>query len=225
LAKLYIDSQKIRFENEVIQQKELPSTTSPLIWFLRGWSIVFQSCMFRHSFIKKVGNYRTDLMPSEDSEFLFRMLINQPKLYFVPECLVLYRLHSLGQITDNGTSKAHRIEDWFNYCQIVESQLKEKDIKTDLITGLKFQSIIWQARKNYQNIPNTSKASMHPINYQTSDFKDFLFKIMTILLLIKGSLLRRLQFSGYAYPYEYQSSPITGYQYQLIQNMGYTIEI
>lgn len=229
-AKLYMDSdsQKIRFQNEVIQQKELPSTASPLNWLLRGWTIVFQSCMFRHSFIKKVGNYRTDFMTCEDSEFLFRMLTNQPRLDFVPECLVLYRLH-LGQITNNGTSQAHRIADWFNYCRIMESHLKEKDIKTDLITILRFRSRIWQAQKNYENITknitNISKASMHPLNYQTSDLKDFLWKIMTILLLIERSLRRRLQLPGYAYPYAYQSSPITEYQYQIIQNMGYTIEI
>ncbi|MGA7937309.1 MAG: glycosyltransferase, partial [Kovacikia sp.] len=98
-VKVYIDRPLVRFENNVIQQQALPRNVDPLACFLRGWSIVFQSCLLKHSFIRSIGTYRTDLMPSEDAEFLFRMLLHGAKLQFVPDCLVLYRLHTMGQIT------------------------------------------------------------------------------------------------------------------------------
>ena len=68
-----IESRQVRIEKHVFQQHELPTDVDPLGYFLRGWVSVFQALMFRRSFLQKVGVYRTDLMPAEDSEFLFRM--------------------------------------------------------------------------------------------------------------------------------------------------------
>jgi glycosyltransferase involved in cell wall biosynthesis len=220
-AKLCINSKQIKFENHVIQQKQLPNRVSPLMWLLRGWAIIFQACMFRHSFLRKIGKYRTDLMPSEDSEFLFRMLLNQAKLQFVPDCLVLYRLHSMGQITDSGTSQVQRTNDWLKYCHLVENQLLENNIKIDSTTSLKFQTLVWQSKKRYQDISSSSMPVIHPLNYKTDNLAELIYKTNITLQLIEGKL--RAWLRGAGYPYFYQSSPPSEYQYQLIRNMGYSV--
>lgn len=217
-VKVYIESQKIRFENHVLQQKPLPQTANPLIWFLRGWSIVFQSCMLRHSFIKRVGTYRTDLMPSEDSEFLFRMLLQNAKLQFVPECLVLYRLHSMGQITASGTTQNHRIIDWANFQKIVGSQFLESKIKVDFLTKLIFEAGLYKALIDLKNVQNLSEQ----VNNQASDYPlsiEPIYKTINFYKRIEAGLRGKITGARYSHPYE--TSYPTEYQYQLIRDMGY----
>ena len=72
-VKLKMDGPSVSLENHVLQQAMPPEKISLSCWWLRGWSTVFQTIMFRRSFVDKVGIYRTDLMPSEDTEFCFRL--------------------------------------------------------------------------------------------------------------------------------------------------------
>ncbi|RYE28903.1 MAG: glycosyltransferase family 2 protein, partial [Sphingobacteriales bacterium] len=66
----------ITFLDNVLQQEALPATKSMLEWFVSGWSLVFQNCLFRRSLINLTGGYRKDLMPSEDSEYFVRILLS-----------------------------------------------------------------------------------------------------------------------------------------------------
>src|SRR5690606_24617893 len=54
-VKVWIRQNQIKLENVVLQQKKLPETRSPLLWFLTGWSMVFQQCLVRKSILDKVG--------------------------------------------------------------------------------------------------------------------------------------------------------------------------
>ncbi len=218
-AKVYIDSKKVRVENHVLQQKQLPHSGKPLTWFLRGWSIVFQICMLRHSFIKRVGTYRTDLMPSEDSEFFFRMLLHDAKLQFVPDCLVLYRLHEMGQITASGTSKNHRIIDWENFLQIVESQLIESHVKVDQLTWLIFKAQRRKSLKYLNSIPDRPQSIDKNNSSYYSPFLGTIYGTINLSKRIESGLRGRLTGSRYSRPY--QTSYPTEYQLQLIRNMGY----
>src|ERR1700728_3066394 len=100
-VKLRIEGRNATLENHVLQQKMPPGKLSLPCWWLRGWSTVFQSLMFRRSFLSRVGFYRTDLMPSEDSEFFFRLLTNSPNVEFTNRALMIYRLHNVNKITQD----------------------------------------------------------------------------------------------------------------------------
>src|SRR5580658_7896578 len=92
-VKLKIEGGNASLENHVLQQAMPSEKISLPCWWLRGWSTVFQSLLFRRSFLAKTGFYRTDLMPSEDTEFFFRLLTNSPVVEFTGKALALYRLH------------------------------------------------------------------------------------------------------------------------------------
>ncbi|MHC5738678.1 glycosyltransferase family 2 protein [Nostoc sp.] len=218
-AKVYIDPQQIRFENHVLQQRQLPLSKNPMIWFLQTWNIVFQACMLRHSFIKRVGAYRTDLMPSEDSEFLFRLLLHNAKLQFVPDCLVLYRLHSMGQITASGTTQNHRIVDWNNFLSIIEVQLKENSLTIDPLTKLVFEAGIYQSLKYLSNIPDISQDIAINKHSHYSPLRKTIYGTLNFYRRIEAGLRGRVTGSRYLYPY--QTSYPTESQYQLIRDMGY----
>jgi glycosyltransferase involved in cell wall biosynthesis len=221
-VKVYIDSQKVYFENHVLQQRQLPKNQKPLVWFLRTWNIVFQACMVRHSFIQKVGNYRTDLMPSEDSELLLRILLSNAKLEFVPDCLVLYRLHSMGQITASGTSENHRIIDWHNFLQLAESHMLENQIKVDPLSWLLFQAGIYKSMKYLKKIPGVHTDIAREKLERYTPVMKAMYEIANFYRRVETGLRGRLTGSRYLHPY--QTAYPTKYQCQLIQDIGYQPE-
>ena len=114
-----------RHADPVIQQHPLPPSRSAMAWYLRGWVIVFQCCLFRRSVLEAAGPYREDLMPSEDSELLFRILKTGARPVHVPEAMVLYRLHGAEQISRGGMALQRRARDWDRYVSVVAAQLGE----------------------------------------------------------------------------------------------------
>ena len=118
-----LEGGRARYADPVIQQHPLPPSRSPLAWYLRGWVIVFQCCLFRRSLLDAAGPYRQDLMPSEDSELLFRILKSGARPVHVPEAMVLYRLHGGEQISRGGMASQRRAKDWARYVDAVAGQL------------------------------------------------------------------------------------------------------
>jgi glycosyltransferase involved in cell wall biosynthesis len=113
-----ISEGRMQFCSEVLQSEALPDDKPMLEWFLSGWSLVFQNCLFKRSLIERAGPYRTDLMPSEDSELFIRILLTGAKALFTPECMVFYREHTINKITGSGTSSQSRMEDWTRFLTI-----------------------------------------------------------------------------------------------------------
>ena len=219
-----INGNSVKYEDHVIQQRALPGRLSPLEWFLRGWTIVFQSCMFRHSFLKQVGGYRTDIMPTEDSEFLFRMLLNKAKLCFTPDCLTIYRVHSMGQITSSGTEKSHRIKDCNKYLQIVCKQLEKSNIDIDSVTRLMFKARMLKSLKYMKNI-SVSIEDEEFLNGKKSEetlIVSGLCGSINFYRRIESGLRARILGSRYLKPYK-ASSPKT-FQDSLIAELGLNIE-
>ena len=221
-VKVHIEkSKKINFKEPVLQQKQLLNSISPLDCFLRGWVSVFQALMFRHSFIKKVGTYRTDLMPSEDSEFLFRMLLQKPKMQFVPDCLVLYRSHSGGQITGGGTSNEYRAKDWNNFIKIVETQLIEHKPALAPMTHFKFEKMKWKSARYLEYL--TQSTSINNSNNILSSLpmhRKIAYQVFDLFERLESRILT--QITGTGYPYFYGTGWVRQHQLQLIREMGYT---
>jgi glycosyltransferase involved in cell wall biosynthesis len=119
----HIGEQQIAFTDQVLQALPVPGSRPMLEWFVSGWSLVFQNCLFRRSILDKAGMYRTDLMPSEDSEYFIRILLAGARPVHTPGCLVFYREHTLNKITGAGTSSAHRVQDWTRFLEITGGYL------------------------------------------------------------------------------------------------------
>ena len=109
----------LRFAGPVMQGSAVPGWKSMLEWQMGSWCLIFQNCLFRRTILDRVGKYRTDLMPSEDSEYLVRILLAGAKPVFTKECLVFYRAHGSNQITSSGTNAKHRALDWTRYFEVV----------------------------------------------------------------------------------------------------------
>ena len=126
-----LEGGQARHADPMIQQQPLPPSRLPMAWYLRGWVIVFQCCLFRRSLLDVAGPYREELMPSEDSELLFRILKSGALPVHVPEALTLYRLHGGEQISRGGMTRQRRARDWARYVDVVADQLADTAGLTD----------------------------------------------------------------------------------------------
>lgn len=131
-----IQDRKIKFLDKILQAGPIPNSKSMMEWFLSGWSLVFQNCLFKRGILEKAGTYRTDLMPSEDSEYFVRILLAGAREVFTPECLVFYREHTLNKITSSGTTAIDRANDWTNFLSITGDLLSDTMENLNLSTRL-----------------------------------------------------------------------------------------
>lgn len=218
-VKLKIEGHHASLEDHVLQQK-MPSGHPGLpCWWLRGWSTVFQSLLFRRSFLDQVGFYRTDLMPSEDAEFFFRILTNSPRTSFTADALMLYRLHDANKITqDEGVSRVRRVNDWALCLRFMIERANSCGLKIDFLTRSIF---LVGVRKHLRCMQTGSGAS--------KDLADFLSNYVrqmpAVWLSAVESALRlaeqlRLRGSGSRWMPAYQAGPLTQSQEKLIRQVG-----
>ena len=73
MAKGRIKDRTLILDDCVLHQAPLPDELPFSAWILRGLAFAFQACLIRRSVLDRAGFYREDLMPSEDSELLFRI--------------------------------------------------------------------------------------------------------------------------------------------------------
>jgi len=134
-------------EDVALLQASLPGCLPLHEWVLRGLSIIFQACLIKHDFLRQYGAYRTDLMPSEDSELLFRMGLNGARLAYCPEVLTVYRLHHTNQITADGTTPANRLKDWARMLIIQHELLAERQVRLHWQTRLIALTELWNTSR------------------------------------------------------------------------------
>lgn len=172
-----ISEKQIKFHGRILQAGPVPESKPMLEWFISGWSLVFQNCLFRRSVLEQAGWYRTDLMPSEDSEYFVRILLTGAKPVHTPGCLVFYREQNPDKITAGGTSSLHRINDWTNFLNISGNQLKDRlpqmKPSTRIALAASVQSHLENCMKN--NVPGLP--SDHPYQYSQLPLTKALSKV------------------------------------------------
>ena len=151
--KTYFDGKNARYTEPVLQQGALPARPSPLSCFLRGWVITFQCCIFRRSFLSGLGYYRPDLMPSEDSEFMFRMLKAGARGVHVRDALVLYRVHEEGQISAGALGRARRVRDWAHFSETVLRQFGGPGEPISRLDSIRWRATVCAARNAVASLP------------------------------------------------------------------------
>jgi glycosyltransferase involved in cell wall biosynthesis len=214
----HIQDGVFRPENVVLQQRPLPPRLPLQAWVLRGLSIVFQTCLVRRSLLERVGGYRTDLMPSEDAELLFRLGLAGAKLAFSPECLTLYRLHARNQITGSGMMRGERLADWARLLLLLQEQTEAKRVQFDLVTRLIVGAEIWNTRR-----------WMRRLGAMPSDLYERLQRVSAntwapLCWIVKAGerLAARWRQTRHGHRWKpcYEAGPLTSAQQELIQQLG-----
>ena len=218
-VKLKIEGSKVILEDHVLQHAMPPEKLSLPCWWLRGWSTVFQSLLFRRSFLAKVGFYRTDLILGEDGELFFRALTSSPRVAFTDKALTIYRLHNVNKITqDEGTSQVRRAIDWARCLRCMIGRCESSGLKMDLMTRSIFLSGIRKHLRYLRTAPDAP-----------AELVDFLSKFSARLpggwLAAVEWWLRlaeqgRLRARGSRWMPAYHAGAATKNQLRLIREMG-----
>lgn len=213
-----INNKKIHFRDHILQAGPAPADKSLLEWFVSGWSLVFQNCLFRRSILDKAGTYRTDLMPSEDSEYFIRILLADAKAIFTPGCLVFYREHEQHKITSTGTSSIKRANDWTNYLTITGNLLNGRFRDMHFSTRIAAGTII-KAHLDY------CKQHSLPILPVDHPYVKLVAAIPTPFIWLQGLIVRlrrKLLSSPDAHP-AFKSKPVNNFYRQLAVEMQYQL--
>lgn len=143
-AKVRLRDGGCEFADHVLQTAPLPARRTLLEWFLSGWSIVFQTCLFRRSALERAGWFRTDLRTWEDGEYLVRLLLAGGKAVFTPDCLTLYRLHEQPKLTSSGTTESGRLRDRLVAYREVQRLLDQHKVSLGRAARRDFQVEVWR---------------------------------------------------------------------------------
>jgi glycosyltransferase involved in cell wall biosynthesis len=222
-VKLKIEGNSASPENYVLQQSMPSEKIGLACWWLRGWSTVFQSLLFRRSFLNQTGNYRTDLMPSEDSEFFFRLLTNSPRVEFTNRALMLYRLHNFNKITqDEGVSQGRRIIDWARCLWYMIERIKSNGLKMDFLTRSIFLAGVQKHLRHLEKVPDAPRDL-------AGDLSAYALQLPAVWLSVIENWQRvreqvRLRTRGSRWMPGYQAGPLTDPQRELIRQLGLEVK-
>ena len=208
-----LENGQARHADPVIQQRPVPPSRSPLAWYLRGWVIVFQCCLFRRSLLDAAGPYREDLMPSEDSELLFRILKGGARPVHVPEALVLYRLHGGEQISRGGMARQRRAKDWAKYVGVVADQLAD----TAGLSEADRRHWRWREFEAARGLREAGIASETAVELGLSSRLGL--RGDRLANRIRAGVSRRL--GGSSFGAAYGSGSLDGHQVELLRAIGY----
>ncbi len=211
--KTRFSDRQVNFQKVVVQQRAVPASPEMYKWILRGWVTVFQPCLMTRQLIERVGPYRSDLKPSEDSELLFRIAKSGAKFVHTPETILLYRVHPDAQISTENTL-AQR-EDWVRYLAVLDQHLASNG-KLDLQTAITF---------DFRKLSATRGEGVDGIE-ETRQLSDSVSGMRqgldTVTRPVRRviSRLRRMRFGG-NYIRALGPAPMTRSQLDLVKQMGY----
>ncbi len=218
-VKLKTERCKASLENHVLQQRMPPAKLSLPCWWLRGWSTVFQSLLFRRSFLKRVGFYRTDLMLGEDGELFFRALTSSPRVAFSAQPLTLYRVHSVNKITqDEGTSKARRIIDWARCLKFMMERWDSCGLKPDAMTRLIFLAGARKHLRYLRAFPDAPAELVEYLSTRVAQASDLC--LASVEWGFRLAEQARLRTNGSRWMAGYQAAAPSEHQLRLIWELG-----
>jgi len=222
-VKLKIEGRNATLEDHVLQHAMPPDTLSLPCWWLRGWSTVFQSLLFRRSFLRKLGLYRTDLILGEDGELFFRALTSSPRVAFTDEALTLYRLHNVNKITQNeGTSQARRAIDWARCLQCMIQRCDNSGLKLDFMTRSIFLSGIRKHLRYLRTAPDAPAELVDFLSKFSAQLPGGWLAAVECWLRLAGQA--RLRAHGSRWMLAYQAGAPSENQLRLIREMGFHLK-
>lgn len=219
-VKLKIEGRKVHLEDQVLQQAMPSERLSLPCWWLRGWSTVFQSLLFRRSFLDRVGFYQTDLNYGEDGELFFRALTSAPRAVFTKDALTIYRLHDVNKLTqDEGASRSRRVIDWARCLNYIMERCQKLSLEMDGMTRSIFLSGIRKHLRYLRQVPDAPRELIVELSNYIKQMPGIWLAGVEYSLRLTEQI--RLHSRGSRWMPGYQPGPLTENQGKLIQQLDF----
>jgi glycosyltransferase involved in cell wall biosynthesis len=109
MAKLNPD-ESWELTDSIIQYEPIPKEKSINQWMMRGFNIPIPCFLFKKSFLEKVGNWKEDIISSEDWDYLWRIGMLSPKMAHSNQSAFLYRIHQNQTMLGHTSSSVRDID-------------------------------------------------------------------------------------------------------------------
>jgi glycosyltransferase involved in cell wall biosynthesis len=214
-VKTHFEDKVIVPQRVVVQQRPIPPLPTMDRWLLRGWVTVFQPCLLRRSLIERVGSYRADLKPSEDSELLYRIGRSGAKIVHTPDTLLLYRVHPQQVTFVNAIDRAI---DWVRLLGCLDKHLAA-DGHLDLLTHIEFALRKIDALRGLQGRNNAIAKELE------SGVPQYIRALGWALRPLRkiSAKARRIRYED-NYGTAFQVGPMTEWQRCLVYSLGYRLK-
>jgi glycosyltransferase involved in cell wall biosynthesis len=221
-AHVFIREQRLSFQTCVLQQTLPPKTVSLPGWQLRGWFTVFQSLLFRRSFLLQAGRYETDVRYGEDMEFFFRLLARSPLVTFAADTLTLYRLNSANNLSsDGGAPQNRRVLDWARCLERIGRHRKTLEHPTDSLSRASFLAAVRKHLRYVQAVPDAPPHLIRELSVEIAQVPGWFLAGLQLWLRIAERL--RLLRSGQRWMPGLQAGAPTNLQRGLIAELGFSL--
>ena len=221
-AHVFISDQQVTLQTCVLQQSLPPPRVSLKGWVLRGWFTVFQSLLFRRSFLLGASRYETDVRYGEDMEFFLRLLAGSPRVVFAENTLTLYRVNSDNNLSqDGGAPQNHRVLDWARCVQRIGRQAQSHGQKADGFSRAIFLANMRKHLRYLRAVPDAPPDLIRELDGQVAQLPGCL--LATLELWLRFTERLRLGRYGQRWMAGLQAGPPTRQQFKLMNDLGFKV--
>jgi glycosyltransferase involved in cell wall biosynthesis len=221
-AHIFIRDQQVTLQTCILQQSLPPASVSLKGWLLRGWFTVFQSLLFRRSFLLGAARYETDVRYGEDMEFLFRLLAGSPRVVFVANTLTLYRLNSDNNLSqDGGASQNRRVLDWARCVQRIGRQAQSRGQNADGFSRAIFLANLRKHLRYLRAVPDAPPDLIRELDGQVARWPGCFLAALEFWLRFSERL--RLWRCGQRWMAGLQAGSPTPQQFKLMDDLGFEV--
>lgn len=218
---VFIHNRELKFQTCVLQQSLPPATINLACWQMRGWSTVFQSLMFRRSFLAGTGGYETDMRYGEDMEFFFRLLLQSPRVTFSADTLTLYRVNSSNNLSEDMALQHNRVVDWARCLYRMCNNQKKMAPGADSLSRAIFFAGIRKHLRYFRAVPDAPPDLLRELSAFVAQWPAWYLQAIELWLRVAERV--RLARTGWRWMPGYQAEPLTVSQRELIARLGFSV--
>jgi glycosyltransferase involved in cell wall biosynthesis len=185
----------------VLQSGAVPRRLSLYEWHLRGWALILQSCLFTREFLVRIGALREDLIMTEDTEFLNRIFLADPKAAFTGDCLVLYRMHGRNKLTEAGTSHGQKMVNWARALDYMLRNLDRGRQPIAPATRFRLAHFVWRIHREVARGDAVSREAKERLEEMARRYPQAAFSLYSAWLRVAGPIRTRLTGTNWTPPF------------------------
>jgi len=216
-VQLGMEGDTVTSYDNVLQCGPVPASLSLYEWHLRGWALILQNCLFTREFLARVGALYEDLKMTEDTEFVNRIFLGDPKAAFTESCLVLYRLHA-NKLTEGETSSVHKLVHWARALNYMVRNLDRSGRTIGAMTRFRLAHLIWLIQRELKRASPSSREPLIALDDAERRYPEFAYAAFSLWARVRGSL--RVCLTGIHWPRQFRARRIGPKEVRLIQEAG-----
>ena len=214
---------EVRWMDYVLQPEPAPSNRPLYETHLRRWALVLQNCLFTRAFLQARGALKTDLLGTEDFEYLTRIFLAEPRVIFTPECMVYYRLHDSGKLSGSGTTATRKAGELGRAFAYVAADLQRAPRPLSPSTRFVFSFTAWRIWRQMTAARSFPPAEVERVRAIAAPFPAWAYRAFALWDRLHAAL--RVRLTGIPWVHAYRARRPNGDELARMREAGLTLDV